>query len=75
MPSRVSSCFLESFLGNQESFLFFVWKFPAYKIGNCILQLRTNIGKQEFPRVETIGVCFHHRKPRVSSLFPGRVTL
>ena len=75
MSPKVSSCFLESFLGTPESFLFSMWKFPAYKIGNWTMQPRTNIGKQEFPRVETLGVCFLDRKRPISSLFPRRVGL
>ena len=70
MQSKVSSCFLKSFLGNRKSFLFSRWKFPAREIGNSPMQPRVNIGKQEFPRVETIGLGFLGRKLPVSSLFP-----
>lgn len=72
MPAKVSSCFLESFLGNQESFLFSMWKFPTGEIGNSTLQPRAHIEKQEFPRVETIEFCFLHRKHLISSLFPSK---
>ena len=72
MPSKVSSCFLKSFLGNQKSFLFCGWKSPAYEIGNSTIQPRVIIGKQEFPRVETIRLGLLGRKHRVSSQFPGK---
>ena len=59
---KISSCFLQSFLGNSESFLVSRWKFSTREIGNSVAQARKTTRKQMFPILDTMRDCFLARK-------------